>query len=171
MVEMIAISTIAYDEMDHGYQFLLTLPINKKTYVREKYLLCAGGVVAGWVIAVCLYLASKVVRGIPVAVAEDMLTAAVILLIILLISFFMIPAQIKFGCEKSRILTLGMMGVIAVIAYLCEVVFGKERLYQALTVIDNMNVAVLAGSIIGITLLALFISYQISRRIMEKKEF
>ena len=163
VVEMIAISTIAYDEMDHGYQFLLTLPINKKTYVREKYLLCAGGVVAAWVIAVCLYLVSKVVRG--------MLTAAVILLIILLISFFMIPAQIKFGCEKSRILTLGMMGVIAAIAYLCEVVFGKERLYQALTVIDNMNVAVLAGSIIGITLLALFISYQISRRIMEKKEF
>ena len=33
VVEMIAISTIAYDEMDHGYQFLLTLPINKKTYV------------------------------------------------------------------------------------------------------------------------------------------
>ena len=149
----------------------MTLPINKKTYVREKYLLCAGGVVAAWVIAVCLYLVSKVVRGIPVAVEEDMLTAAVILLIILLISFFMIPAQIKFGCEKSRILTLGMMGVIAAIAYLCEVVFGKERLYQALTVIDNMNVAVLAGSIIGITLLALFISYQISRRIMEKKEF
>ena len=166
VVEMIAISTIAYDEMDHGYQFLLTLPINKKTYVREKYLLCAGGVVA-----VCLYLVSKVVRGIPVVVAEDMLTAAVILLIILLISFFMIPAQIKFGCEKSRILTLGMMGVIAAIAYLCEVVFGKERLYQTLTVIDNMNVAVLAGNIIGITLLTLFISYQISRRIMEKKEF
>ena len=83
VVEMIAISTIAYDEMDHGYQFLLTLPINKKTYVREKYLLCAGGVVAAWVIAVCLYLVSKVVRGIPVVVAEDMLTAAVILLIIL----------------------------------------------------------------------------------------
>ena len=171
VVEMIAISTIAYDEMDHGYQFLLTLPINKKTYVREKYLLCAGGVVAAWVIAVGLYLVSKVVRGIPVVVAEDILTAAVILLIILLISFFMIPAQIKFGCEKSRILTLGMMGVIAAIAYLCEVVFGKERLYQALTVIDNMNVAVLAGNIIGITLLTLFISYQISRRIMEKKEF
>lgn len=38
----------------------------------------------------------------------------------------MIPAQIKFGCEKSRILTLGMMGVIAAIAYLCEVVFGKR---------------------------------------------
>lgn len=68
-------------------------------------------------------------------------------------------------------LTLGMMGVIAAIAYLCEVVFGKERLYQTLTVIDNMNVAVLAGNIIGITLLTLFISYQISRRIMEKKEF
>ena len=126
---------------------------------------------AAWVIAVCLYLVKEVVRGIPVVLADDMLTAAVILSIILLINFFMIPAQIRFGSEKIRIVTLGMMGVIAVIAYLCEVVFGKERLYQALTVIDNMNVAVLAGNIIGITLLALFISYQISRRIMEKKEF
>lgn len=168
---MIASSTIAYDEMDHGYQFLLTLPINKKTYVREKYLLCAGGAVAAWVIAVCLYLVKEVVCGIPVVLADDMLTAAVILSIILLINFFMIPAQIKFGSEKSRIVTLGMMGVIAAIACLCEEVIGIERLNQALTVIDNMNVAVMTGSIIGITLLALFISYQISRRIMEKKEF
>lgn len=168
---MIASSTIAYDEMEHGYQFLLALPINKRTYIKEKYLLCVGGAVAAWVIAVCLYLVSEVVRGIPVVLADDMLTATVILLIILLINFFMIPAQIRFGSEKSRIVTLGMMGVIAVIAYLCEVVFGKERLYQALTVIDNLNVAVMTGSIIGITLLALFVSYQISRRIMEKKEF
>lgn len=168
---MIASSTIAYDEMEHGYQFLLALPINKRTYIKEKYLLCVGGAVTAWVIAVCLYLVSEVVRGIPVVLADDMLTATVILLIILLINFFMIPAQIRFGSEKSRIVTLGMMGVIAVIAYLCEVVFGKERLYQALTVIDNLNVAVMTGSIIGITLLALFVSYQISRRIMEKKEF
>lgn len=168
---MIASSTIAYDEMEHGYQFLLALPINKGTYIKEKYLLCVTGAVAAWVIAVCLYLVSEVVRGIPVVLADDMLTATVILLIILLINFFMIPAQIRFGSEKSRTVTLGMMGVIAVIAYLCEVVFGKERLYQALTVIDNLNVAVMTGSIIGITLLALFVSYQISRRIMEKKEF
>ena len=171
VVEMIAVSTIAYDEMNHGYQFLLTLPINKRTYVKEKYLLCVGGAVAGWVIAVCLYLVSEVVRGIPIVFADDMLTATVILPIILLINFFMIPAQIKFGSEKSRIVTLGMMGVIAAIAYLCEEVIGIERLYQVLTVIDNMNVAVMIGSIIGITLLALFVSYQISRRIMEKKEF
>ena len=36
VVEMIAISTIAYDEMDHGYQFLLTLPINKKNLCKRK---------------------------------------------------------------------------------------------------------------------------------------
>lgn len=168
---MIASSTIAYDEMDHGYQFLLALPINKRTYIKEKYLLCVGGAVAAWVIAVCLYLVKEVVRGIPVVLADDMLTATVILSIILLINFFMIPAQIRFGSEKIRIVTLGMMGVIAVIAYFCEKVIGIERLYQALTVIDNLNVAVMTGSIIGITLLALFISYQISRRIMEKKEF
>ena len=53
VVEMIAISTIAYDEMDHGYQFLLTLPINKKTYVREKYLPVSGVKSGAWYTGCC----------------------------------------------------------------------------------------------------------------------
>ena len=98
---MIASSTIAYDEMDHGYQFLLALPINKRTYIKEKYLLCVTGAVAAWVIAVCLYLVKEVVRGIPVVLADDMLTAAVILSIILLI--FLSYQQKRFHSLRSCI--------------------------------------------------------------------
>ena len=32
---MICVGTISYDEMDHGYSFLLALPPSRKTYVRE----------------------------------------------------------------------------------------------------------------------------------------
>ena len=29
---------LAYDEMDHGFQYLFSLPVTKKDYVREKYI-------------------------------------------------------------------------------------------------------------------------------------
>lgn len=35
---MIAVGTLSYDETDNGLAFLMTLPVDRKTYVREKYL-------------------------------------------------------------------------------------------------------------------------------------
>ena len=32
-------NTISYDENGHGYTYLFSLPVNKKIYVREKYIL------------------------------------------------------------------------------------------------------------------------------------
>lgn len=37
-----AITTISYDEFDNGLAFLMTLPVTRKQYVAEKYLLGAG---------------------------------------------------------------------------------------------------------------------------------
>lgn len=31
-------NTISYDENGHGYTYLFSLPVNKKIYVREKYI-------------------------------------------------------------------------------------------------------------------------------------
>ena len=36
---IIAIGTITYDEYDNGYAFLMTLPFDRKTYVKDKYLI------------------------------------------------------------------------------------------------------------------------------------
>ncbi|MGN0367798.1 MAG: ABC-2 transporter permease, partial [Wujia sp.] len=35
LIMLLAMGTIAYDELDNGYTFLFTLPIDVKTYVRE----------------------------------------------------------------------------------------------------------------------------------------
>ena len=32
-------NTISYDENGHGYTYLFSLPVNRKIYVREKYIL------------------------------------------------------------------------------------------------------------------------------------
>ena len=60
---ILIINTIGYDEMDNGYQFLMTLPINAKTYVREKYILSLAGAVFSWLIAAILYFAPRALHG------------------------------------------------------------------------------------------------------------
>lgn len=43
---LFTVNTISYDEFDHGYLFLFTLPVTRKDYVLEKYvfmMLCGGG--------------------------------------------------------------------------------------------------------------------------------
>ena len=45
-------NTISYDENEHGYTYLFTLPVNKKMYVREKYLFSFIMTVCGWGIGV-----------------------------------------------------------------------------------------------------------------------
>ena len=39
---------LAYDEMDHGFQYLFSLPVTKKDYVREKYIFSISLDAAVW---------------------------------------------------------------------------------------------------------------------------
>ena len=55
-ISAILVSTLSYDEMDHGFAFLFTLPINRKIYVREKYVFCMGGAVIVWSLTMMLYV-------------------------------------------------------------------------------------------------------------------
>ena len=44
---IVVLGTLSYDEFDRGYSFLFTLPVSKRGYVKEKYvlgLLFCGGI-------------------------------------------------------------------------------------------------------------------------------
>ena len=45
------LSTMSYDEFDNGFPFLFTLPITRKLYVREKYVLALLSGAAAWVLS------------------------------------------------------------------------------------------------------------------------
>ena len=49
LATIIAVGTISYDEFDNGFAFLMTLPFDRRTYVREKYLFSL--IMAGFVLA------------------------------------------------------------------------------------------------------------------------
>ena len=56
---VVLIGTFSCDESDNGFPFLFTLPIDRKTYIQEKYVFCVGGTVVSFAIAWMLYMASR----------------------------------------------------------------------------------------------------------------
>lgn len=59
---VVLIGTFSCDESDNGFPFLFTLPIDRKTYIQEKYVFCVGGTVVSFAIAWMLYMASQVLQ-------------------------------------------------------------------------------------------------------------
>ena len=93
---ILIVNTIGYDEMDNGYQFLMTLPINAKTYVREKYILSLAGAVFSWLIAAILYFASRALHGTSIEIQSEVPLIAAFLPVIVLMGDLMIPLELKF---------------------------------------------------------------------------
>lgn len=167
---ILIINTIAYDELDNGFQFLMTLPINAKTYVREKYIFSFAGGIVSWLISATLYFAAKIVHGTQLDVISELPVIVTFLPIIILMAAFMIPMQIKFGVEKSRAVVAGICGAIGA----CILIFAKfagQNGKNIFAFLDHMNGWVIVGIGIVLTAVITAISYIISVKIMKKKEF
>lgn len=169
----LAIGTISYDDFDNGYPFLLTLPITRKTYVLEKYLLCMMVVVASWIAAVVLCFVMEGVMGNPVMVKDTLLVSVAILPTPIFLMDILIPVQIKYGAERSRVVLIAVIGIITLIGYgvmklLAYMEIGEEELLANVTKIPEFLLAVI---VIAATILITWISIIISYGIMKKKEF
>jgi len=170
VIIILIINTIAYDELDNGFQFLMTLPINAKTYVREKYIFSFAGGIVSWLISTTLYFAAKIVHGTQLDVISELPVIVTFLPIIILMAAFMIPMQIKFGVEKSRAVVAGICGAIGA----CILIFAKfagQNGKNIFAFLDHMNGWVIVGIGIVLTAVITAISYIISVKIMKKKEF
>lgn len=170
VIIILIINTIAYDELDNGFQFLMTLPINAKTYVREKYIFSFAGGIVSWLISATLYFAAKIVHGTQLDVISELPVIVTFLPIIILMAAFMIPMQIKFGVEKSRAVVAGICGAIGA----CILIFAKfagQNGKNIFAFLDHMNGWVIVCIGIVLTAVITAISYIISVKIMKKKEF
>ena len=59
---IVGTGSITYDEYDNGFSFLMTLPFDRKTYVREKYLFSLIVSVAAWCFGAIVFAIIDVVR-------------------------------------------------------------------------------------------------------------
>ena len=84
----------------------------------------------------------------------------------------MIPLQLKFGAEKSRIVLYLIFGIIAGVVFTSKKLLDDANLTdQMKTALNSFSPAAAVLALAAVFLLAAFISYLISVRIMQKKEF
>lgn len=169
-------STISYDEFNNGMPFLMTLPITRKTYAREKYVFGIASGLIMWGIGVASALVGWLIsrsKGGMTDINEIIVQAAVSIPVLIIIISVMIPIQLKFGSEKGRMVWFIAAAVIILAG------FGMEAIAD-MTGIDMSGIAEalskISGNVILIilavtTVIVLLISIAISSIIMEKKEF
>lgn len=168
---MLAVGTIIYDEMDNGYDFMMTMPLTRKTYVREKYLFCLLSALVAWLVGAILTCAAYIIRQNTSALLEDIPISLVLIPVLFILPAVMIPLQLKLGAERSRIATYIIFGFIAGLIFMGKKLLDESDLTPEIETTLNSISSVALIAIIAFCLLVAFISYLCSIRIMMKKEF
>ena len=167
-------STISYDEFDHGYLFLMTLPITRNKYVNEKYIFGILISIFAWCVGMVAGTALLIARDADMAAGEWIGSNLMYICIAWVFMSITMPLRLKFDSEKARYANIIVVGVILAAAFgtskLIEYVpdhitESVGKFFAALG--DNGIVALSAV----IAVAALLISYICSRHIMAKKEF
>lgn len=166
----VAMNSTSYDDYNNGYSFLFTLPVTRKEFVCEKYIFGFLVSFSGWLYTVILTATSLAVRG-SLVIEEWVLIWLAFLGMSVLGLAVSLPAAIKYGSDKGRIMMIVFMAAVFVV-----VIFGGKLAKGMNIDLNYWLYRLLEGRLLPILFaaalaLALLISYNSSVRIMEKKEF
>lgn len=170
LILILAIGTISYDELDNGYTFLFTLPIDVKTYVNEKYIFCGGAGIVSWVVSVIIYCIMGLMRDGSMNLWEVLPMSLAFLAVIAVMMAFSIPVQIRFGANGSRMVMLVVFGIALLLAFIVKKVVGDESLAAIQKAFEQISATDLGFLVICALFLSLIISYICSLRAMKKIE-
>lgn len=169
----LVVGTFGYDAFENGYAYLFTLPISKKDYVVEKFVFGTLLTTIPFLAVSVFSWAVLVVQGSEMRFGEYCLSVAMSIPLAFLMLALEIPLQIKFGQEKSRIVSIvligGMSAAMGVVSSLNEI--AGVDMAEVLSSIAGLG---MGGSILMIAVVLvvlLLVSYKISCWLMEKKEF
>lgn len=173
VLSFFGMSTAAFDDMDNGMAFLMTLPVTRKKYLKEKYFFSAAVSVAAWGIALILMVATSLIRRIPLVPEEIYLLSLAAISVGMLLLTIGLPIQLKFGSEKSRIASAILFGVIFLFCFFVGKLMAQTDIdwNSQLEKLLDINRGLLTVVFAIIWMILSLISYLISQNILEKKEF
>ena len=161
-----AITTISYDEFDNGLAFLMTLPVTRKQYVAEKYLLGAGLTAAAWGIEAITGVICKGVAELQGCLSEKIIYIPLALLMLSV----SLPLVIHFGAEKGRYIAMVMWAIIIAVVYILIKTMGLSA--DAVDAwLNGLNWGMVLAGVVLFTVIVYMGSFWIGVRLMEKKEF
>lgn len=170
---LLSTSTITYDEFDNGYTFLMTLPVDARTYAVEKHLFTGLSLILFWGFAVVLQILFNIIRQIPMNFTEDLSIYLTFVPIFLIMISILLPIELKYGAEKSRIVMIIFFGFILAAAF-----FGQKALASLGIDVDGLllrlshlsRMAIIAG-ILLITAVIAILSTLCSIHVMKHKAY
>ncbi len=173
LATIMSVGTISYDEFDNGFAFLMTLPFDRKTYVREKYLFSLVLSAAAWCIGAVLYCIGSLIRHSAINLTDELPVLLAILPVLYLSAAILIPLQLKYGAEKSRIVFFIIFGIIALLMIGAKNLFNSSNsILAALTkVLNDKSPVVVLIILAALCAIIAFISCLISIQIIKKIEF
>lgn len=168
---MFGINSISYDDFDNGYSFLFTLPIKRKQYVLSKYVFSFFSILTGVLLSFVFMVGVLAFRGEMHTLAQqiDFLIGYSAGAMVFLSA--MLPVQLKYGAEKGRIALVVIAAVIIALALLLERIPMNFDVVVFLVKLEHMNDALISGIVTLVCICVVAVSYLISCRVMEKKEF
>lgn len=170
---ILTVSTISYDEFDHGLSFLMTLPITRRSYVMEKYVLCIVCGTVAWAFSVVVCIVENQYVKAALSIEELLMQAAAALPSVIVIMDIMIPTLMKYGSEKSRIVMIIIAGIV-MIASLGIKKAGEILELPIASILEKLqgitDVQMLIAGIV-FTAAATVLSLAVSVKIMNNKEF
>lgn len=176
LFSLMAINTLAYDENDKSIIFLMTLPINRNTYVKEKYILAFIVSFLGFMLTSVFCIALR-----PNQAVELLAEGIATYIVLLLFQMIMIPARLKLGNEKSGVVALVFGVLVFVIIGVSKNIANRistQQIWLTLSGIEHfiesflsMNKLLIAAILLLFVITFCMVSFLISVRIMRKKEF
>lgn len=155
---ILSLSTISYDEANHGLNTLFTLPISKMDYVKEKYLFSLIITGIGFVFVTILGYFSK----------SDFMETLAILSTALFLLAISLPFQLKEGNEKGRIvLFVVVFGCTFLFAFLNQFI---PKFFESIeSVLNTLDPIMFSVGLLITSIILYIISMMISIRIYNKK--
>lgn len=173
MASILATSSISYDSFDNGMAFMMTLPIQKKTYVISKYILSllVVLVMGAFIILLAVIGANMGMEHLVLTDLKGSIVVAAVFATVMLA--VMIPVYIIFGGEKARVAILAVYAVGAAIVFIIKLIVGDlevaaNELFAKLSALSDWTLALLG---VGAVLVLLAISMIISMIGLGRKEY
>ena len=167
---MFVITTINYDYFENGCAFLMTLPISRKMYVSEKYVLAFLAAGCSFAVDVAFMLVAHFLKEGYVFGMDNFIFSLAYALGSLIFIALMLPIELQYGPEKARIAMIVVVAVMFAGVYILGGI-GLFDLTGVTTQLLSLEKIVLLGIVGVAVVIALSVSYLLSCRIMEKKEF
>lgn len=163
---LVPMSTFAYDDLARWNKYAAATPAGRRGIVAGKYVFSLLSVLLAAGFSAVLVVAVLMLKPELGALDEMLIGLLICTLIPILIDAVILPVFIKFGSEKSRLISIlifvAVFGSIMLIGQLAGMTEG--------VVIPEWFILALPGLLVLVTIGGYVISYFIARGIFEKKE-